>query len=174
MLNYQRVSWKLFRWLSKIEKFHHVSWFVHLHKVVLRCDFHSKNFPRFVCWVCCITQIFFRWWFFAKFEFFWTVSGSIIDGCKDLKGVFFTLYFIHHSIDTVQVQHSWFFLRTHWQERLHQPQQPRVLGVGSIRKENVRSKIARLWICTDHSVIFSKAPGFGNMVPHCMNIPLES
>ena len=58
MLNYQRVSWKLFRWLSKIEKFHHVSWFVHLHKVVLRCDFHSKNFPRFVCWVCCITQIF--------------------------------------------------------------------------------------------------------------------
>ena len=72
---------------------------------------------------------FFRWWFFAKFEFFWTVSGSIIDGCKDLKGVFFTLYFIQHSIDTVQVQHSWFFLRTHWQERLHQPQQPRVLSV---------------------------------------------
>ena len=129
MLNYQRVSWKLFRWLSKIEKFHPVSWFVHLHKVVLRCDFQSKNFPRFLCWVCCITQNFCRWWFFAKFEFFWTVSGSIIDGKISKALVFFTLYFIHHSIDTVQVQHSWLFLRTHWQERLHQPQQARVLSV---------------------------------------------
>ena len=48
---------------------------------------------------------------------------------RSQRRFFFTLYFIQHSIDTVQVQNSWFFLRTHWQERLHQPQQPRVLSV---------------------------------------------